>query len=52
MPPVLLAQLLDALRSVFGIAPDAEVSMEADPGQNATQQCCITHVVLNGKCMR
>jgi coproporphyrinogen III oxidase-like Fe-S oxidoreductase len=32
MPPALLTQLLDALRSVFGIAPDAEVSMEADPG--------------------
>jgi oxygen-independent coproporphyrinogen III oxidase len=36
MPPALVAQLLDALRSVFGIAPDAEVSMEADPGQQTT----------------
>ena len=32
IPPQLLAQLLSGLRSSFGIAPDAEISMEADPG--------------------
>ncbi len=32
LPPQLLSQLLDSLRSKFGIAVDAEISMEADPG--------------------
>lgn len=32
IPPPLLQQVLDALHAKFGIAPDAEVSMEADPG--------------------
>ena len=32
VPPPLLGRLLDALRTRFGIAPDAEVSMEMDPG--------------------
>ena len=32
LPPQLLSQLLDSLRSKFGIAADAEISMEADPG--------------------
>lgn len=33
MPPALVQQLLAALHGKFGIAPDAEVSMEADPGE-------------------
>lgn len=33
IPPPLLAQLLDALRDKFGVAADAEISMEADPGR-------------------
>lgn len=32
IPPPQLAHLLEALRSHFGIALDAEISMEADPG--------------------
>ena len=32
VPPDLLRRVLDALRSKFGLAPDAEVSMEMDPG--------------------
>lgn len=32
IPPPLLEQILDVLRVKFGIAPGAEVSMEADPG--------------------
>ncbi len=32
IPPALLARVVDALDAKFGIAPDAEVSMEADPG--------------------
>ncbi|KAF8067246.1 hemW [Scenedesmus sp. PABB004] len=32
VPPALLEELLGALRAQFGIAPGAEVSLEADPG--------------------
>ena len=32
VPPDLLRRVLDALRSKFGLEPDAEVSMEMDPG--------------------
>lgn len=32
IPPPLLQEILDALHSKFGIADDAEISMEADPG--------------------
>lgn len=32
LPPHLLAQLLTGLRSEYGLVPDAEISMEADPG--------------------
>ena len=35
LPPPQLARILDALRRAFGIAPDAEVSMEMDPGATA-----------------
>ena len=35
LPPPQLARILDALRAAFGIAPDAEVSMEMDPGAAA-----------------
>ena len=50
MPPALLAQLLDALRSVFGVAPDAEVSMEADPGEHTPHlrcRMCVSHRTTN-----
>ena len=32
VPPDLLRRVVDALRARFGLAPDAEVSMEMDPG--------------------
>ena len=32
VPPDLLRRIVDALRARFGLAPDAEVSMEMDPG--------------------
>jgi oxygen-independent coproporphyrinogen-3 oxidase len=32
VPPALVGRLIDALRARFGIAPGAEISMEADPG--------------------
>jgi coproporphyrinogen III oxidase-like Fe-S oxidoreductase len=32
LPPPQLGRMLDALRRAFGVAPDAEVSMEMDPG--------------------
>jgi hypothetical protein len=39
LPPTQLARILDALRAAFGIAPDAEVSMEMDPGASACVYC-------------
>lgn len=33
IPPTLLQQLLTALRDKYGIVTEAEISMEADPGE-------------------
>ena len=35
LPPPQLARILAALRAAFGIAPNAEVSIEMDPGAAA-----------------
>ncbi|CAI5479575.1 unnamed protein product [Closterium sp. Yama58-4] len=32
LPPDLLARLVDTLRQTYGLAPDAEICLEADPG--------------------
>ncbi len=39
LPPAQLGRIVTALREAFGIAPDAEVSMEMDPGAQS-----LTHM--------
>ena len=52
LPPAALRRVLDALRSAFGIAPGAEISMEMDPGTfdasllDQFLQCGVTRVSL------
>jgi oxygen-independent coproporphyrinogen-3 oxidase len=45
LPPSLLARILDALHRTFGVAADADVSMEMDPGVAAAAGAAAANVL-------